>query len=238
MAPFPTSRGKVRNARAARADQLTQLIPWPHGFAFEAQMMLRVNSLASLFSIQRKPLSTASVAMLPTRAGTQKPIPTNTPMARLPRSRRQWSGRERLGFPENDPCAQKADAGHHALGHLRRIGSDRIERDLRHPFILVDGDQHQQCGCPANKRVSAKARRPCKLRSRPIKPPINRALPRNCHHQQLVIHRRLSPSAQDTDPRVSSAAPIPVLGRVQGPLALPEAHFCRPRTRTKPWMRH
>lgn len=63
---------------------------------------------------------------------TQKPIPTNTPIpARQPNCGGQWANRHT--FLEDHLLRIGTNSGHDALRHVRRIGTDRIERDLRHP---------------------------------------------------------------------------------------------------------
>jgi hypothetical protein len=81
-----------------------------------------------------------SVAAAPIAAANQKPIPTRMPIAAVT----QIEAADGQSLFENNAGAEKSDACHDALRHARGIGADGVGRHRRHPFVLVDGHDHQQ----------------------------------------------------------------------------------------------
>ena len=73
----------------------------------------------------------------------------------------------RKPMPVMMPCAMRVG-----------IGADGVDRDMRHPVVLVDRDQHQQRGGHAHQRMRAKAGgTPAQGALQPDQPPINTAAP-------------------------------------------------------------
>ena len=65
----------------------------------------------------------------------------------------------REAFLDDHAGAEKADTGHDALRHARRVDL-HTAGNRAHPVGLIDGDEHEQARRRAYERVRAKARRP------------------------------------------------------------------------------